>query len=408
MKETTGKGGKLNTQLFKEAMPTVFYELMFIGFAVMMGMSLSASFLPLLARSLDPSGLLVGLVVSAWFLSRIFLELPAGIISDRVGRRRLLIFGIGLSAVGPLLCSQARNIYVLILGRAVWGMGTAFYFMNNMAMLMDILPRNVRGRTLGIFQGIEFVGSFIGAPIGAFLAVYLTYNQVFYVTLALTLISLIIALRSGNLKSTEDPKTTRPKTPIRKIFSSLRDWGIAALCGSTFLRMMIMQGVFQTVFQLYLNQSLLMPVTYIGVVLSFRIAGQIVSLFMAGILSDRFGRRPVLIAGFVTCGLSLLGFTRVESFNALLALGFVEGIGEGFGITTLIALLSDIASPSVRGGTIGLYRTFQDIGGFAGPVIFMLVYSGFGPTSAFYLGAALNLFNIVLMVTFRTRPTDGY
>ena len=408
MKETTGKGSKLNTQLFKEAMPTVFYELMFIGFAVMMGMSLSASFLPLLARSLDPSGLLVGLVVSAWFLSRIFLELPAGIISDRVGRRRLLIFGIGLSAVGPLLCSQARNIYVLILGRAVWGMGTAFYFMNNMAMLMDILPRNVRGRTLGIFQGIEFVGSFIGAPIGAFLAVYLTYNQVFYVTLALTLVSLAIALRSGNLKSTEDPKTTRPKTPIRKIFSSLRDWGIAALCGSTFLRMMIMQGVFQTVFQLYLNQSLLLPVTHIGVVLSFRIAGQIVSLFMAGILSDRFGRRPVLIAGFITGGLSLLGFTMAESFNVLLALGFVEGIGEGFGITTLIALLSDIAPPSVRGGTIGLYRTFQDIGGFAGPVIFMLVYSGFGATTAFYLGAALNLFNIVLMVTFRTHPTDGY
>ena len=145
----------------------------------MMGMSLPASFLPILAESLDPSGVLVGLVVSAWFLSRIFLELPAGIISDRIGRRRLLIFGIALSCLGPILCSQADNIWLLIIGRGIWGMGTAFYFMNNTALLMDILPADTRGRALGLFQGIEFVGSFIGAPICAFLSVYMSYNQVF-------------------------------------------------------------------------------------------------------------------------------------------------------------------------------------------------------------------------------------
>lgn len=67
----------------------------------MTAMSLSASFLPILADKLDPKGVLVGLVVSVWYLSRMFIELPAGIISDKFGRRRLLLTGLSLSVLGP-------------------------------------------------------------------------------------------------------------------------------------------------------------------------------------------------------------------------------------------------------------------------------------------------------------------
>src|SRR4030043_430652 len=95
--------------------PRFFFELIFIGFSIMVGMSLSGSFLPLLAADLDPSGLLVGMVVSAWFISRIFIELPAGIISDRLGRRRLFLAGVGLSVFGAFLCAVANTIYLLII-----------------------------------------------------------------------------------------------------------------------------------------------------------------------------------------------------------------------------------------------------------------------------------------------------
>jgi MFS family permease len=171
-------------KVFDPELPRVYYELLFIGFSIIMGMSLSSSFLPILADMLDPQGLLVGLVVSAWFFSRMFIELPAGIISDRLGRRRLLVMGLGLSLLGPVLCSQANHIYILIFGRAVWGMGTALYFMSNMALLMDILPATSRGRALGLFQGIEFIGSFVGAPLGAWIATLISFTQVFLVTTA--------------------------------------------------------------------------------------------------------------------------------------------------------------------------------------------------------------------------------
>jgi len=398
-----GLGRDIAKWLAPESMPRIFYELVFIGFASMMGMSVPSSFLPILAQSLDPSGLLVGLVVSAWFMSRIFLELPAGIISDRIGRRRLLLFGLGLSALGPLLCSLASNIYFLILGRALWGMGTAFYFMNNTAMLMDILPAVTRGRALGLFQGIEFIGNFIGAPIGAFLAVSMTYNQVFYFTLALTLISLLMAIKSESMRTTEVPEPLRVVPPFREVFSSLRNWGIAAVCLTTMLRMLIVMGVFLTVFQLYLKQNLLLSITSIGVILSFRVGGRIVSLLPAGILSDRYGRKPILIAGFMICGSGLLAFTLVNNFQLLLVVSFIEGLGEGFGMTPIIALLTDIIPPRIRGGAIGLYRTFMDIGGFAGPLLFMLIYNNLSANAIFYIGATLNILNIIIISTIHTK-----
>jgi MFS family permease len=399
-----GWGKRLADRISPANVSAVYWELNLVGFSLMMGMSLPASFLSILADSLDPSGVLVGLVVSAWFLSRIFLELPAGIISDVVGRRRLLIFGIALSCLGPILCSQADNIWLLIVGRGIWGMGTAFYFMNNTALLMDILPAETRGRALGLFQGIEFIGSFIGAPVGAFLSLYLSYNQVFYFTLILTLFSLAVAWRSRGMKESETRGVKRERTPLREVLKTMGDRGILVVCLSTLLRMFIMQGIFQTIFQLYLNQSLLLAVSVIGVILSARIAGQIISLVSAGILSDKIGRVPVLIAGFVVCGGTLLAFTLTDNFALLLLLGFIEGLGEGFGMTTLIALLTDVAPPALRGGVVGLYRTFQDIGGFAGPIFFMMFYGAWGAVSAFYIAAFVNLLNVALLLLYRAKP----
>jgi DHA1 family multidrug resistance protein-like MFS transporter len=388
-----GVGDKLLGLLSPKSLPVVYYEMTFIVFAVMMAMSLPSSYLPIMAQRLDPSGVL---------MTRIFLDLPAGMLSDRLGRWRLLIFGIGFSSLGPVMCAFASNIYILILGRAIWGAGTAFYFMNNYALLMDILPVNVRGRALGFFQGLEFVGSFFGAPFGALLAVYSSFSQVFYFSLALTIISLIIALRSGR-NSDNKTENTRVGLPLNEILKGLKNWGILIVSLCSFLRYFISQGVFQTIFQLYLNEGLLYSIEAIGVVLSVRIAGQVLSIVTAGILSDKLGRKPVLIIGYIISASAFLLFTVMKDLGTIMLTAILQGIGEGFGFTTLIALLTDLSPPNIRGGVVGVYRTFNDIGGFIGPVTFMIIYGGTRATTVFYLCAALNLLCIVLIMTLRTK-----
>jgi len=390
-------------RIFAADMPAVYYELLFIGFSIMTGMSLSSSFLPILANDLDPSGVLVGMVVSAWFLSRIFMELPAGIISDRIGRRRLLVVGLGLSLAGPLLSSQATNIYILIIARALWGMGTALYFMSNMALLMDILPASTRGKALGVFQGIEFIGSFIGAPLGAFLAVYLSYTQVFYFTFAFTLISFALAMRSKNMRGLE-VQEHKSKLTMKQITGSLRDWGIIIVCLISTFRTLVMQGIQQTVLQLYLNQQVGLTVAGIGWVVSSYVLGQVIALPTAGNMSDKYGRRPVLMAGFSIRLAGIILFTLSGNLLVLLISGLVSGIGEGLTMTTLLALLTDIVPQAARGGAVGLYRTFMDVGGFLGPLVFMIAYDDYSPLAPFYLATGLCALNVVLAFSARTKP----
>ncbi|MEM2094780.1 MAG: MFS transporter, partial [Candidatus Bathyarchaeia archaeon] len=279
--------------------PRLFFEMVGIGFTVIMGMSLGTSFLPILARELDPSGVLVGLVVSVWFLSRIFIELPAGIVSDRIGRRKLLIVGVGLSSLGSFLCARAGSIYVLILGRGLWGFGSSLYFMCNTVLIMDLIGSKERGQALGIFHGIEFIGSFIGTPIGAFLAAGVGYSNVFYFTFALTLCSLLVATTSRDLRAVGDRRAPGSGLSVMRTLSSLRSFAVLAICVCTFFRMFIMQGIFSTVFQLHLKEELLFHVAEIGVLMSLRTCGHILATLSSGFLSAKFGREKVAMAGFL-------------------------------------------------------------------------------------------------------------
>ena len=78
------------------------------------------------------------------------MELPSGIISDHVGRATLLIIGLGLCVVGTLRRALANSIYLLILGHTTWGFGTALYFMDNTAPIIDLFEHSVTGRVLGL------------------------------------------------------------------------------------------------------------------------------------------------------------------------------------------------------------------------------------------------------------------
>jgi MFS family permease len=170
--------------------------------------------------------------------------------------------------------------------------------------------------------------------------------------------------------------------------------------------MFIMQGIFSTIFELYLKDELLFPLAEIGVIMSLRTGGHVVATISSGYLSNRFGRRNVVMAGFVVDSVCLLSLTVVSGLVPLLMVNFIEGMGEGLVFTSLMVLLSDIVHPSVRGGAIGLYRTFMDMGGFLGPIMFMGVYTGFGSRFAFLLAMCINIVNISLVAL--TGKTQGW
>jgi ACDE family multidrug resistance protein len=374
----------------RTAYPRVYFELVFIGFASILGMGLIGAFLPILAKDLDPTGNLVGLVVSAWFLARVFIEIPSGFISDRIGRRRLFVLGIALSAVGSFLCAVAPSIYFLIAGRAIWGFGVALFFLNNTAILFDLFDPAVRGRAIGTFQGIEMVGSLIGGPIGGVLAGVIGYNTVFYFTSALTGLSLVLVFTLHDLKGLGRRATIAlERISLRAALSSLTQWPIIVVCLICLTRMLIMNGLMSTVFQLYLYENLGYDVSLIGIIVGARTAGSIVATLASGHLSDRFGRKRIILLGLVLEAPCLYAYTLVSPFETVMLIGFVDALGAGLTWTTLTVLLSDIVQPEYRGVALGFYRTFMDVGGILGPIIFMVIATALSPYISFIVGAIL-------------------
>lgn len=171
-------------------------------------MSLPSAFLPLFAAELDQSGLLIGFVVSAWFLSRIFIELPSGLLVNQLGKRRLLTYGLATSAIGVFLCFIANHILLLIWGRALWGLGVALYFISSSAIIMSIFTSDDRGQAWGIFLGLEFIGSFIGTPLGGFLSPAIGYRGVFFLAFIFTLCALLAVFISAGMRKMDMNKST--------------------------------------------------------------------------------------------------------------------------------------------------------------------------------------------------------
>jgi MFS family permease len=388
--------------------PRTYFELLIAAFTLIMGMSLSAAFLPLFAYELDSSEVLIGFVSSAWFITRIFTELPSGILADHFGKRKLIIGGIALSAFGAFLCSIANSIYFLIVGRAVWGLGTGLFFMSSSATIFDLFKLGDRGRALGTFQAIQFFGSLIGAPLGSFMVRYSGYKGVFLLACILMISSSVIALISKGLVQTETRKIRSTTTSsLTDLFINLKNWKLTPLCISSFSRMLVMMGISGTVFSLYLNFEIGINVELIGLIISIRTVGLILATISSGYLSDKYGRKIVIVFGISLQGICFFTYTLVSTFDMIIFIGLFEGFSRGLILTSLMILLSEVVSPKIRGGAIGMYRTFMDVGGFIGPLFFMIIYNKLGSQNTFITGTIILAMNIPLILTVNTKKRKG-
>lgn len=376
-----------------------------------MGMSLASSFLPIYAHELDPSGLMIGFVSSAWFLSRIFTEIPSGILADRIGRYKLLVSGLALSSIGALLCSTSINVYMLIAGRGLWGLGTGLYFMSSAAIIFDTFHQSVRGTALGTFQSIEFIGSFIGAPLGGFASKFIGYRGVFLSAAMLTSTSFMIAFRSRDLKhsSYENYRAHLDISSIRKVLPGVGSWSLTAVYINSLTRMLTWNGVSGTVLPLYLNMDLGIDVELIGIVMAVRTLGIITSTSISGRLSDKIGRKPMIIVGLLLEAAGLYGYTVISTYLPILSIAFIEGFGRGMILTSLMVLLSEIAPPDLRGSALGVYRTFMGLGGFVGPIVFTPIYERYGyyPTALSAVAVILASLAIISTVKTSRNPTTA-
>ncbi len=385
------------------------YLLMVVGGTLTMfaGGLIYPIFAPFVRQSFTAPIFLVGLAVSGYFVVRMLAEFPIGVLSDKVAIRRLLIAGRFFGIFGALACYLTNDIWVLIVARALWGVGDASFFCIGMTYVSSLFPNKTRGRYLGLFQAVELTGSFLGQTVSGFLAVGLGLRPIFLLCAAVGFAALgVVLLVKGGVQQT-GPVKLSSILPNRLVLGGLLNRTLIACCLINFVCMMMNNGLMGTLMPLYVTEELTFTLAGYGLLVSLSTAGNITGNLLGGTLSDRLGRKRVLALGFIVGVVSLIGLSLTGLFELMLPLMFLNGFFWGivYGVTP--AFIADSVPGESRGMAIGTYRTFFDFGGVVGPLFFsgVLTLAGvpFGYIAAFYVGAAMLVINLLLVLQLKER-----
>jgi len=164
--------------------------------------------LPALQAEFDASFQALQWVVNAYTLMLAALILVGGGLGDRLGRKRVFMAGIAIFALASLKCALAPSVEILILGRALQGIGAALLVPQSLAIISASFPRDVRGRAIGVWAAASAITTALGPPLGGFLIDALSWRVAFWINLPLAALAVLIALRY--VPESRDPDAAGP------------------------------------------------------------------------------------------------------------------------------------------------------------------------------------------------------
>lgn len=343
---------------------TIFIDL--IGFGIFVPV------VPIYARELNASEALVG-DTGALFSLMMFIFTPFwGALSDRYGRRPVILIAVGISAVSYVLFAQATTITVLIISRMLTGVGSG-NITAAQAYITDITPPDQRAKSMGLIGAAFGLGFIFGPPLGSLIFDSLGVEWVGYVAALLCVLNLVAVWIF--LPESLQEKVTHRKLRIKPVSGAIR-----ALREPRFRDLYVISFIYITAFSM-MQMTIAMlwyddyglDKTRIGYM--FAIVGlgsAIVQGTMVGWLQRTFGERNLMIYGalMVAIGLGMIAFIPKELFLPLSIVSIaLLSLGNGSLSPTLLAQLSRNAKQEEQGEVLGLNQSFGSLARIAGPAM---------------------------------------
>lgn len=370
---------------------TPFVLICFVGFAARLGYQLARS--PVLPRFADDLGAqtwLVGLILGASTITGIFIKFPAGTLSDILGRRRMLLLGGLFFAFPPFLYPLVSDAYGLLALRFIHGLATAVFSPVAAAAVADLFQER-RGERLGWFASSNELGSAFGPLLGgALLASFGTagltkYHFTYLVAGALGVATLIFLLalpiRDKPPEREQGAQASRA-TQFKQGMLEVATNRAIVLASSVEAALFLGVGALTGFLPLYGKRVLGLGDIQLGLLIWMPLVMAMAGKPLTGRISDKRGRKPVILAGLALCiiVLPLVAFTR--SFWGLLLEGAVFGVGMSIVTPSTTALVADLCTSRRYGAAMGVFGTIWDIGEALGPLLAGILIGLFGGLAA--------------------------
>lgn len=331
------------------------------------------------------------------------LKLLSGIVSDRVRqRKRLVLVGYSISAVmRPLIGSAASALAVLLI-RTGDRVGKGIRTSPRDALIADSVDPSLRGKAYGFHRSMDHAGALIGPLIATLLLTFFVddLRTVFWLSAIPGAAAVLLIV----WKVHETERTPLPRSELKL---SLLPAG--ALRRYLLILFLFTLGNSSDAFLLLKAGSLGVPANRIPLLWTFFHLVKMGASMPFGALSDRIGRKVVIIAGWCVYSLSYLGFGLAQAEWQIWSLFAFYGLF--FGLTEGVekAYLADMAQPAVRGAAFGWYNFAVGAGALPASLVFGFIWQRHGAVAPFVFGAALaGLAAVMLAVLVQpARPGEG-
>jgi MFS family permease len=371
-------------QLGKLVSDRYFWILCFMGaFAILSSTMSKNPVLNPFALSLGTPQDLTGIIASASTIPGIIVSLPAGSLSERFGRRKVLLFSAFIFASAPFFYLIISTWWQLAIVRFYHGFATAIFVPVAEATVAERFPAN-RGERISSFNAATYVGRglapFLG---GSILAITNNGSNtlhnfgILYLAVGIAgVTSFIISL----LLLTETKKTPEEHTKAKPTTREMLQGWVLVASNKRALVITFVQAIQYYVYgvvEFYLVQYMSLVAgfseTAITIVMGVQLASLIVSRPIMGRFSDRSSRRiPVVLGCVISAGL-LFAISFTTSFALLLIISVGYGLAFGMVVSSTAALMIEVTPYSPVGTSMGFLNTMMDVGQTIGPIISGLI-----------------------------------
>jgi MFS transporter, DHA1 family, multidrug resistance protein len=331
---------------------------------------------PLFAQTFGVSQTAIGLTIAVYGLARFLVSMPTGQLSDRIGRRWTLVIGEVLTMVGNLLCGLAGSYEQFLLFRFVAGAGASMVVTSGQVILADISTPANRGRVMGIYQSMFLFGVGVGPLPGGIMAERLSLGAPFFAFAALGGLAAIVAFNRvpetrGIREKREALGQAQPFVAVpliaqlRTIFSQV---GFALVSLVSFVQFFSRTGGIFAVVPLLAVSKLGLGADQIGLGLTLVSLVNLGMVYLAGVLVDRYGRKPVIVPSTLLTGAAFAMLALAPSYGWFVASLAVWGVSAGISSPAPSAYAADLAPRGMNAIAMSSYRMLSEFGYVAGPM----------------------------------------
>lgn len=378
---------------------TVFLDL--LGFGMVLPM------LPFYATYVGADAFAVGALLSVYSLAQFVFSPIWGRLSDRVGRRPVLLISLVASGLGLIAFGLANTLIALFAARLFSGVASATIGTAQAYIADTTTPEN-RAKGMGLIGAAFGLGFVFGPALGGVLAPF-GHGVPAYVAAGIALANAAFAYFKLPESLSAETRATLPKraSKLAGLRAAWKQPGLAPLMAIYFLTIFAF-ATMEATFPLLTHQAFGFDEAQNGYVFAY--LGVLIVILQGGLvgrLAKRFGERALVIAGAFCLAVALGGLPFAPSLAILLAVLVPLAVGNGLANPSLTALISRSAAASAQGEILGVGQSIASLGRILGPLWGGFAFAAFTAKISYLIAGALMLVTAGLAIAFVPRAPEA-